>query len=199
MNRSALTAMTGLALLSAVIFSGCGSDSSSTQTADGKLRESSLEVQPPAAQMIAEYLEAVRQGDAEAVNRLLTSTARRKTSEMNIAVAPPGSDTAEYQVGSVTAAGDSGRTLHVQSRWADFNQNNEKEVYDITWIVRQEAEGWRVAGMMGEFIPGEPTMVFNFENPQEVIRQQDYAKDQLHPETSEPRQAQASKEVPSKR
>jgi hypothetical protein len=189
MKRCAISAMSSLALLSIVFCSGCGSESSATQDGE-EVRLTDLKVQPPdAAKMIAEYLEAVRQGDAETVNRLLTSMARQKTTELNIAVAPPGSDTAEYTVGSTAVVNDT--TVHVQSTWADLNQDDEKEVYDITWIVRQEPEGWRVAGMMGEFIPGQPAIVFNFENPQEVIRQQDYAKDQLQPESTQERQAQA--------
>ncbi len=190
MNRALHSSFVVLSLLSTVGFFGCGDDSSATQAESSAAKAVDEQAAGP-EQAVAEYLEAVKLGDAETVNRLLTSAAREKTTELNIAVAPPGSDTAEYHVGSSKLVDQEGKTAHVESSWSDLNGDGQREEYQITWILRLEPQGWRVAGMMGQFIKDGDVMVFNFENPQEVIRQQDYAQQELERRANQQRQAQA--------
>jgi hypothetical protein len=180
-------------LLSTLWICGCGGDSSATQAESSAANGGKEQVAGP-QEAVAEYLEAVKLGDAETVNRLLTTAAREKTTELNIAVAPPGSETAEYQVGSSQLVDQEGETAHVESSWSDLNADGEREEYQITWILRLEPQGWRVAGMMGQFIKDGDMMVFNFENPQEVIRQQDYAQQELERRAAQQRQAQSGSE-----
>jgi hypothetical protein len=137
------------------------------------------------------YLEAVRTGDAVTVNKLLTVLARQKTTELNIAVAPPGSPTARFQVGEVRYLSEAKDAAHVQTQWTDETSEGETQTLYVTWILRNETAGWRVAGMMGQFIEGQPAMVFNFEDPEEVIRQQDYAREEMARRRATARQAQA--------
>lgn len=194
MNRSLNCLMVILSLLSTVWFCGCGGDSSATQAESSAAQDATEQAAGP-QQAVAEYLEAVKLGDAETVNRLLTNAAREKTTELNIAVAPPGSETAEYHVGSSKLIDQEGETAHVDSSWSDLNADGDREEYQITWILRKETEGWRVAGMMGQFIKDGDMMVFNFENPQEVIRQQDYAQQELERRAAQQRQARAVSET----
>ncbi|NIL99314.1 MAG: hypothetical protein GTO62_20010 [Planctomycetales bacterium] len=140
---------------------------------------------------VAQYLEAVRIGDAATVNQLLTSRARQKTAELKVAVAPPGSDTAQYEVGQVRYLSQAQDTAHVASRWTDLDDKGQPQSFDVTWIMRQEPDGWRVVGMMGQFIEDQPLMVFNFEDPVEVLRRQTHAQEELARRAAGQRQVQA--------
>jgi hypothetical protein len=148
---------------------------------------------------VAQYLEAVRTGDAATVNQLLTSRARQKTTDLNVAVAPPGSDTAQYDVGQTRFLSEAKDAAHVESRWTDLNDNGQAQTFDVTWILRQEPAGWRVAGMMGRFIEDQPLIVFNFENPTEVLRKQGDAQQKMARRAAEQRQVQAASTDTSRR
>ncbi|NIP87034.1 MAG: hypothetical protein GTO03_16305 [Planctomycetales bacterium] len=145
---------------------------------------------PPA--VVTRYLEAVRTGDVATVNQLLTSRARQKTGELQVAVAPPGSPTARYEVGQIRYLTEAQDAAHVASRWTDLNDHGQPETFEVTWLMRREDAGWRVAGMMGRFIEGEPLMVFNFENPVEVLRRQGYLQEEVAQRGAAERQVQAS-------
>ncbi len=53
------------------------------------------------AEAVFTFLEAVRTGDDAKANEMLTQLAREKTSEIDMVVAPPGSETASFEVGEV--------------------------------------------------------------------------------------------------
>jgi uncharacterized lipoprotein YmbA len=174
--------------VSAVWLVGCSQ--SGTSPTDGKDAASVQKESGPQA-TVAQYLEAVRIGDAATVNQLLTSRARQKTTELNVAVAPPGSETAQYEVGQTRFLSEAKDAAHVESRWTDLNDNGQPQTFDVTWIMREEPAGWRVAGMMGQFIEDRPLMVFNFEDPTDVLRKQGYAQQEMAQRAAEERQVQA--------
>ena len=104
-------------------------------------------------QVIAEFLDAVRTGDDGKAARLLTPLARKKTSEMEMVVAPPGSETAKFQVLGVELVGDDAR---VSSDWTDLDTDGRPHTDRIVWILRKETEGWRIAGMATPAWPFKP-------------------------------------------
>ena len=116
------------------------------------------------------YLQAVKDGNEDVVAALLTDLARRKTAEANIAVAPPGSETATFKVGNMELVTDDKKTAHVASMWTDNDEQGNPQTLRIVWVVRQEPAGWRVAGMVTRLAPDRPMLVLNFEEPEEVIK-----------------------------
>jgi hypothetical protein len=65
--------------------------------------------------------------------------------------------------------------VQVGSRWTERSENGEPIVYDIDWVLRQQADGWRVVGMSTAFTPqGEPVFV-SFENVAEMLKTWDAA------------------------
>jgi hypothetical protein len=94
--------------------------------------------------------------------------AREKAAGMGIQVAPKGSDTAKFEVGKVQYLAEDG--ARVQSMWTDLDKENKPRTDEITWMVRKEAEGWRVAGMATVVFDGKPPLLLDFENPQETMQ-----------------------------
>jgi hypothetical protein len=78
---------------------------------------------------------------------------------------------------------------HVSSVWTEkfLDDNNQPaEVnYEIVWLLRQEAAGWRLAGMATELVPGHGMQVLNFEDPDEMIRKRDEAIAAMQPPAAE--------------
>ena len=127
-------------------------------------------------QVLAEFLEAVRAGDDDKAARLLTPLARKKTSEMEMVVAPPGSDTAKYQVLGVELVGDDAR---VTSDWTDLDGDGRPHTDRIEWIMRKGAEGWRIAGMATRVFADREPIELNFEDPADMLRKQQQAEEEI--------------------
>lgn len=119
------------------------------------------------------YLDAVRQGDELTMNYLLTKVARKKNEEQDIAVAPPGNESAQFEVDEIVYLDDAKTIAHVGSRWTEEGASGLPESYRLIWVARKEQAGWRVAGMMVTVFDDRPPVEFNFEDPASVIRQQE--------------------------
>ncbi len=143
---------------------------------------------------VAVFLEAVRKGDDERAAGMFTPLAREKAAGMGIQVAPKGSDTASFQVGpKVEYLAEDG--ARVQSKWTDLDKENNPRTDEITWMVRKEAEGWRVAGMATVVFDGKPPLLLDFENPQETMQKLELLRREMErqaqPETASAREPQA--------
>ena len=125
----------------------------------------------PAA-AVFEFHEAVRTGNDEKAASMLTATARRKIAEMDppVVVAPPGSDTAKFEVGRVEYLAEDG--ARVASTWSDRDEDSQRRTDELLWMVRREPEGWRIAGVAATVFEGEPPVLLNFEDPEEMLRKQ---------------------------
>lgn len=128
-------------------------------------------------QTVFDFLEAVRRGNDEQAERLLTSTALRKTKERDMVVAPPGSDTASFTVDQAQLVGDDG--AHVPSSWKDVDHDGEDRTDGITWVLRKEDEGWRIAGMATKVFPDQAAVVMNFEDPDDMLRKQQMVEQEM--------------------
>jgi hypothetical protein len=142
--------------------------------------------------LIGEFLEAVRTGDDDKASRLLTPLARKKTAEMEMVVAPPGSDTAKFKVLEVEI---DGQEAHVSSDWIDLDGNGQPHTDRIVWFLRKEADGWRIFGMATRVFPDLAPIVLNFEEPQDMLRKQQQAEEEI---ARRDQQSEASKNSPAK-
>ena len=118
--------------------------------------------EPAAA--VAQFLTAVRQGEDEKTSLMLTSRAREVTGSLGMQVAPPGSDTAQFQILDVKYIDDNG--AHVVCTWSDLDKDLERQTEKLAWVVRREPEGWRIAGVATAATPDEAAHTVNFENRQ---------------------------------
>lgn len=169
MWRFTLAAATFFGFISLV---GCGE--SSTEPSASSPRK------PPAfgtgglgktpAEAVHAFLSAVKDGDEETASQLLTPLAREKTKEMEMEVAPPGSQTAQFAIGDVEQINE--EIAHVASTWSDVDEEGTPHQDSIIWLLRREAEGWRIGGMATKIFDDEPPLYLNFEDPEEMIRKQ---------------------------
>ena len=156
-----LAATIGVALL----LTGCGS-SESGAAADAQGAEV----------VIGEFLAAVRKGDDKRASELLTQVARQKTTEMEMVVAPPGSDTASFKVLESEVEGSEAQ---VGTDWTDLDADGRPRTDRIVWMLRHESEGWRICGMATRVFPDLPPIVLNFEDPQDMLRKQQQAEEEI--------------------
>ena len=97
-------------------------------------------------QVVAEFLgggshRATTSGPAE----LLTPLARQKTAEMEMVVAPPGSDTASFKiVATCELVGEQAARDHRLDR---SRRDGRPHTDRIVWILRKRTGGWRISGM----------------------------------------------------
>lgn len=147
----------------------------------------------PAA-AVFDFLEAVRTGNDRKAAEMLTTTARTKTAEMNMQVAPAGSDTASFEVGEVKYLPE-GRAS-VVCKWSDRDDKGQTHTEEVTWVLREEKEGWRVGGMVATIAGMSPTFL-NFEDPQDMLRQQQLLQEEMRRRTAEGQpQAQSQAQRP---
>jgi hypothetical protein len=177
---------------------GSGQNQGTGAAAGGKHASHTKAAQIPLAQTntpekaVAVFLEAVRKGDDERAAGMFTPLAREKAAGMGIQVAPKGSDTASFQVGKVDYLAEDG--ARVQTKWTDVDKDNSQRTDEITWMVRKETEGWRVAGMATVVFEGKPPLLLDFENPQETMQKLELLRremeSQAQPETASAQEPQ---------
>ncbi len=158
---------------------GCSSGSGDAPTAsvagDATSQAVNVSAKTP-AEAVQSFLEAVRLGNDNVAGGMLTKLAQQKTAEMEMVVAPPGSDTATFKLGKVEQVGEDG--AQVDSEWTDLDHEGNKRTDYITWILRLEDNQWRIAGMATKIFQDQEPVVLNFENPQEMLEKQQSAEEE---------------------
>ncbi len=175
-------------LLVAVVLFGCNQSSSPTSVAESQdAADTSVAPTADAATsptqdpktVVEMFLTSLREGDDMATSQLLTQKARRETARHDMVVRPPGSQTAQFVVGEVIYTTANHDIAHVESNWTDVDDAGRRQTYEIVWILRKEAVGWAVAGMATELFSGEAPLVMNFEDPVDMLAQQQRAELEL--------------------
>jgi hypothetical protein len=168
--------MIGVLALSWVALTGCGSSDTAPTAAKGDAAATKVAGGDTPTDAIQTFLEAIRTGDDKSADLMLTAIARVKTKEADLHVAPPGSKTAKFSVGRHNV---NGKEAHVESTWTDMDEEGKPQTDEIVWILRKEPEGWRISGMATELFPGEDPLVLNFENPEEMLKKQQQAEQEM--------------------
>jgi hypothetical protein len=168
-----------------VVLTGCDKFGGSGQTAATSPKPTpqtdddspaTAKLEPPAA-AVAEFLEAVRTGNDEKAGKMLSTTARQKTAALNRNVTPPASDTAKFAIGKVDWVGEDG--ARVACTWTDVDTDGQPKTDEAIWVVRREPEGWRIVGVAAMVFPGEQPVVLNFEDPEDMLRQQQWIREEI--------------------
>jgi len=169
----------------ALLSTGCGSK---TPTEAPATSQAPGDVEGP-DQAVFRFLEAVRTGDEKMADSMLTPLARKKTQEMEMVVAPPGSATAGFEIDGVEMIADDG--AHVSCTWSDTDETGERNSDTIIWMVRREFDGWRIAGMATTVFADQPPLFLNFEDPEDMLRKQQMLQAEIE-RRSQPAELQAS-------
>ncbi len=167
---------------------GCGSNGSSTPTAKSDTTKESkssvaqgnskTKFETPDPEVAVEtFLEAVRKGDEEKANAMLTSKAREETKKSEM-LAPAGSKTAKFKVGDVEMVSE--EVAHVTAVWTDVDEEGQSHRDEIVWMLRlEEGSGWRIAGMATKIFEDQEPLLLNFEDPEDMQRKKMLAEQEI--------------------
>jgi hypothetical protein len=150
-----------LALVVLSLSMGCGGAD------DAALKEAATASGPPsdpAARVVYDFFEAVRQGHTAEANALLTPLSLERITALEMSIAPPGSATARFEVGPVKVT-EADRAV-VPLSWTDLDADGKPYAEAILCEVRMCEGGWRICGMAQDLGPDRPPMVMDFERPE---------------------------------
>jgi hypothetical protein len=166
----------------AVLVTGCGKSSTTPQVATdaGTGSENGVKLDGPAAAAY-EFLEALRTGNDERAAKMLSAAARDKAASLNRNVTPPASDTARFTVGKVDYVNDDG--ARVACTWTDIDDAGQPKTDQAIWALRREQQEWRIVGVAAQIFPGEPPLLLNFEDPDDMFRKQQWVREELRRRT----------------
>jgi hypothetical protein len=193
----------------AVVVAGCGKPPGTSAQADpagesnAQSSQGAQSANPPAAESakastpetaIGQFLEAVRTGNDKVAEGMFTDVARERIKELDIQVAPRGSDTAKFEVGKAEYLAEDG--ARVPCKWTDIDKEGSSRTDEITWMLRKEPQGWRVAGMAAVIFEGEDPLLLDFENPKETLQKLDKLREEVarraSPQANQARQPENS-------
>lgn len=153
---------------------------------------------PPSAAppvVVQAFLEASRSGQDDLAIELLSNKAREATGREGLALDRAGKASMVYEVGGAEFPVDDQQAAYVTSVWRDPVESEERggppsnpisepgivptttprgeeatgESVKVTWILRRQVEGWRIAGM-ATAVTGEEPLLINFEDPSDLRR-----------------------------
>jgi hypothetical protein len=136
-------------------------------------------------EIVKEFLTALRTGDRDVAERLLTQIARDETAKHDLTVQPPGSPEIEFEIGITELVGEPAEEAHVQSTWREPDSDGGKVDFEIIWVLRKQSDGWRIAGMATQLVPEQDPIFLNFEDPSDMLAKWAEA-DELSRESAEP-------------
>ncbi len=179
-----------LTAFSASIFAGCG-DSTHPDRVAGPLIEApdgqdhvlmvnqvdNGHASSP-SEAVAQFYEALRSGQDSEISALLTDKAREETANSGLDIQSQGSSRLEYELGEVQFVDEAMQGAHVRSLWIDYMPDGERVGTEVIWVLRRQSDGWRIAGMATQVIEGELPLLFNFEDPEDMLRKKEYVEQQ---------------------
>jgi hypothetical protein len=135
-------------------------------------------------QVVTVFLNSLRAGDSPTTESLLTLKAREELAKHALSVDVQSAPNSTYQVHPAVILPDNPDGAHVSSTWTEKFDDGE-ETYEIVWVLRRQPEGWRLAGMAMELIPGQQPQFLNFEDPADMLQKKDQAIAAMQPPAAE--------------
>jgi len=180
---------TALLLGSAILFAGCSSKGNSADAKGTTAQVGTTSAQPaqqaiqqpiavpanaPPETVVMTFLNALRSGDSPTTESLLTGKARQELAKHSLSVDVQPAANATYQVRPAEYLPNDPSGAHVSSVWTEKFDDGD-ETYEIVWALRRQQDGWRLAGMAMQLVPGQPVQFLNFENPEDMLRKKEEA------------------------
>lgn len=151
-----------------------GCSKSSDVPAAGTTAETTAPKNDPPDVAVRQFLEAIRVGDHKLAEGMLTDTARQKTAEADLMVAPPGSPTAKFEIAEMEIIEN--QVAHVATIWTDIGEGGKPQANEFVWALRLQPNGWRIAGVAVQLFPNQAPLLLDFEDPADMLRKQQMAE-----------------------
>ena len=162
---------------------------------DSLARSADATAQPDSPEAAThQFLEAVRTGNDRTAEGMFTDLARERIKELKIQVAPKGSDTAKFEVAKAELLAADG--ARVPCKWTDIDKEGNARTDEMTWMLRKEPEGWRIAGMAAVIFENEDPLLLDFENPKETMQKLERLSEEIARRTSPPEKQARQEEKP---
>ncbi|MCA9215086.1 MAG: hypothetical protein KDB27_18585 [Planctomycetales bacterium] len=130
-------------------------------------------------QTITDFLTALKRGDQNTATRMLSVKAQQETAARNMAISPPGSNSAEFSVDPDSVIEDNDGTVLVLSSWTDVDSNGVKQTYDVGWMMKTEEGGLAITGMATRIFDDSQPLLLDFEKPDEMLQQRQQAEQEI--------------------
>ncbi len=199
----------------ACCFAGCGgtpqgsSDAANTASpgqaapasASTAARDSGTEGAPTAdasapAAVVAQFYEALRKGSDVTIAGLLTDKAREETSKSGLGIQSQASASLSYEIRESEFVSDQMDGAHVRTMWLEPDAAGQMTSTEVIWVLRKQSNGWKISGMATPVVEGELPLLFNFEEPEDMLQKKEFVEKQLAP-PAESQAATAEATTPS--
>ncbi len=172
---------------------GC-TESAPPTTTEATLAQQDATLSPPKS-TARSFLQAVIDGDTQQATGLLTPQAIQQLQQSGKAFAPPGLETASFQIGAVRKLSDTQAFVQCYLTDSSAQQTTREEMCCIVKLVHGQ---WRISGIAFKITPNQRPFILDFEKPahsgpaqgQMVLQQFNSPSALTEPATSPVRNAQ---------
>jgi len=140
---------------------------------------------PSPGQVTAQFYEALRSGNKDAIGVLLTDKAREETAKNGLDIRSQASTSLSYEIGETDYVTEEMDGAHVASFWTETDEQGQSMTSPVIWVLRKQTNGWRIAGMATPVVEGELPLFFDFEDPQNMMRTKEYVETEVYGEQEE--------------
>ena len=187
------TWLLGLSLI-LLISTGCGKSGNANPAAggdskDGPAATSRVVSAATPTEAVAAFYDALRDGAEETIAALLTDKARSETSKSGLDIRSPGSASLSYEIGEFEYVKPKKDGAHVKSTWTEIDDQGERVSTEVIWVLRKQANGWRIAGMATKVAEDQLPLLFNFEDPSDMLQKKELVERQAAAQEAAAQQA----------
>ena len=131
------------------------------------------------AEVVARFYHALRDGDNGAIESLLSDKARDETAKSGLAIQSEASAALAYEIGETDFVTDQLDGAHVMSLWSEPGPDGSLVSTQVIWVLRRQQNGWKISGMATPIEEGQLPLLFNFENPEDMLQKKAYVESQM--------------------
>lgn len=131
------------------------------------------------ADVVAQFYEALRRGSDETIASLLSDKAREETANSGLGIQSQASESLTYQISETEYVGDPTDGAHVRTTWMEPGPAGDTTATEVIWVLRKQRDGWRISGMATPVVEGELPLLFNFEEPEDMLRKKEFVEQQI--------------------
>ncbi len=132
------------------------------------------------ADVCRRFMELLQSGNRMLAENLLTTAALTTTAKAGLQLEPMGGPTAKYKFVGTKYATIKQSLAHVQFEILE-QVDGAAVATDVTWMMRKQNRGWRIAGLLIQDTPDKAQDLLSFENINDVAKIKGIAAGDLAP------------------
>jgi len=129
--------------------------------------------------VVAQFYEALRKGNDVAIAGLLTDKAREETAKSGLGIQSQASESLSYEIRETEYVSDQMDGAHVRTMWLEPSPEGQMTTTEVIWVLRKQSSGWKISGMATPVVEGELPLLFNFEEPEDMLQKKEFVERHL--------------------